>query len=159
MAKKASGGWANRALNAALVVFGLAVLVLLYALLTRTFWPSAPDPTRDANPTGLVGDIIQVDVRNGCGVPGIAGETTEFLRDLHFDVVSSGNYESFDEAESFVIDRVGNLEAARRVAAALGIPEERVRQDIRPEYYLDATVVIGRDFRALRPFEGNAPDP
>jgi len=52
-----------------------------------------------------------------------------------------------------VIDRIGNLEAAQNVAEALGIPSERVRQDLKPQYYLDASVVIGRDYEQLRPFQ------
>ncbi len=156
--RSSSGAGSHRALNAALVIFGIGALVLLYAFVQRAFFPSpVPDPTREANPANLVSEIIQVDVRNGCGVTGIAAETTEYLRAHGFDVVSSGNYASFNQPESFVIDRVGNLDAARKVAAALGIPPDHVRQEIRPGYYLDATVVIGEDYRALGPFEEGGP--
>jgi hypothetical protein len=142
---------ANGLLNVALAVLGLVMIVLLYALVTRSFLPRA-DATREGNPGQLVGDIIQVEVRNGCGAPGIAGEVTRFLRRRGFDVVEVGDHTSFDEAQTRVVDRVGDPAAARKVAAALGLPEDRIVQDIRPDYYLDASIILGRDYPALTPF-------
>ena len=143
--------WRNVGMNAALVVLGLLVIVLLYALATRIFSPGV-DPTREANPGGLVGDIIQVEVRNGCGVAGLGSTATHFLRSKGFDVVEVGNHTSFDQAQSVVVDRVGNLEAAKKVAAVMGIPEDRVLQDLRPDYFLDASIILGQDYQTLSPF-------
>mgnify|MGYP006279214029 CR=1 FL=1 len=142
----------NGLLNAALVVLGLAVMILLYALVTRSIG-TRTDPVRAENPANLVGKIIQVEVRNGCGVDHLAAQTTQFLRDRGFDVVEVGDHTSFDQQESVVIDRVGDLESARRVAAALDIPEDRVIQEIRSDYYLDASVIIGHDYKTLEPFD------
>ena len=144
--------WLNGLLNLALVVLGLVVITLLYALVTRHVQPRA-DPVREENPAALVGDIIQVEVRNGCGVSGVAAVTTQHLRDYGFDVVEAGDFHSFDQDSSAVVDRVGNLEAAKKVAEALGIAEAQVRQEVRPDYYLDASVIIGKDYEALRPFQ------
>jgi hypothetical protein len=76
-----------------------------------------------------------------------------YLRRRGFDVVEVGDYRSFDEERSKVIDRVGDLETARKVANALGIPEDQVLQEIRLDYFLDATIVIGKDYATLRPFD------
>jgi len=143
--------WNNLFLNVTLVVLGLVVLVLLYALVRSNVLPPV-DPAREANPAGLVGDIIQVEVRNGCGVSGLAETMTQFLRQQGFDVVEVGNHTSFDEAETVVVDRVGNLEAARKVATALGLTEDRVKQELRQEYFLDASVIIGQDYATHPPF-------
>jgi hypothetical protein len=150
---------ANALLNVALLGGGLAVLVLLYGLATRTLSPRT-DPARDAAPdstaegTGeLLGDVIQVEVRNGVGESGLAEAVTRYLRRRGFDVVESGNWGSFDQAETVVIDRAGNPEAAQRVAQALGLPRERVRVEPRADLYLDASVVIGRDYHTLPPFQ------
>ena len=124
---------------------------MLYALGVRLLAPRV-DPRREANPAHLVGDIIQLEVRNGCGVDGVAARTTRYLRRHGFDVVEMGDYTSFDVPYSLVIDRVGDLEAARKVAAVLGIPEERVRQQIQPDLFLDASVIIGKDYAQLAPF-------
>lgn len=143
----------NGLLNAALLAGGLAVMVLLYGLVTRTLVPPA-NPNRASDKTELVGTIIQVEVRNGAGIDHLAAETTHYLRQRGFDVVDVGNYETFRQDRSIVIDRVGDLEAARRVAEALGLPSDRVRQDIQRQYYLDASVIIGHDYKQLRPFQG-----
>ncbi len=150
--KQAGRGWTGTLMNVGLAVLGLVVLLLLYALGTRVFAPRV-DAAREANPGQLVGRIIQVEVRNGCGADGVAGDLTRFLRRSGFDVVEVGNHTSFDEPHSLVIDRIGDLEAARKVAHALGIAEEYVRQDVRPGLYLDATVVIGKDYAILKPFD------
>ena len=91
-------------------------------------------------------------MRNGAGVDHLAERTTQYLRDQGFDVVDVGNHSSFDRERSVVIDRIGNPEAARNVAEALGIPPERVHKDVKPQYYLDASVILGRDYEQLRPF-------
>ncbi len=139
-------------MNAVLFVLGTVAIVLTYSLVTRALTPRA-DPYREGEAAGRIGEIIQVEVRNGCGVSGLAAETTMFLRRRGFDVVEVGDYHRFDEEHSRVVDRVGDLESARKVALALGIPEERVTQDIGPEYYLDATIILGKDYKTLRPFQ------
>lgn len=139
-------------LNVGLVVALVLALVLVYAFATRFLMPDA-SPVRTANPAGLLGDIVQVEVLNGCGAPGVAGEVTRYLRDHHFDVVASGNYVDFAQPHSLVIDRVGNREAALSVAAILGIDEAYVREETGSGYFLDASVVIGRDYENLRPFK------
>ncbi|WP_263793073.1 LytR C-terminal domain-containing protein [Salinibacter sp.] len=148
-----SSRFTNGLLNAALVAAGLGAAVLLYAFASRTVF-TGPSPKRPPSDTSrLVSRIIQVEVRNGAGVDRLAERTTQYLRDRGFDVVDVGNHSSFDQAHSVVIDRAGNPEAARNVAEALGIPFSRVRQNIKPEYYLDASVILGRDYSQLRPFQ------
>jgi hypothetical protein len=149
---KTEGRFGGVVLNVGLALAGVLALVLVYALATRFLVPEA-NPVRTANPAGLLGDIVQVEVLNGCGAPGVAADVTRFLRDHHFDVVDSGNYVDFAQPHSLVIDRVGNREAALGVAAILGIDEAYVREEIDEKYYIDAAVVIGRDYKSLRPFD------
>ena len=151
---KARAGLAGALLNVSIAVIGLAAVFLLYSLVARSFYPRT-DAVREANPAQLVGDILQVEVRNGCGVSGLAATATFFLREHGFDVVEVGDHHRFDVERSLVIDRVGDLAAARKVASALGIDETQVQQEIRPDLYLDATVILGMDYSALRPFESN----
>ncbi len=139
-------------LNISLVVLSLAVGILLYALANRTLSPRT-DPNRDENPGQFVGAVLQVEVRNGCGVTGLAQTMTQFLRQRGFDVVEVGDLPAFDQDVSVVYDRIGDMDAARKLAVAIGIPEDRVIQDIKPEEYLDASVIIGKDYETLRPFQ------
>lgn len=138
----------------ALVLVGLLVAFLLYAFLAQRFGGQS-EPVRADNPADLVGEIIQVEVRNGGGVDGAAAEMTSYLRRQGFDVVEVGDHSSYDQEETTVIDRVGDLESAQRVGRALGLSEDRITQEIQRELYLDASIIIGRDFDSLEPFQNN----
>jgi len=45
------------------------------------------------------------------------------------------------------------MKNAKRVAQALGISEKYVIQQMNSNYFLDATVVIGKDYEELLPFK------
>lgn len=134
------------------LIFGVLAIVLAIVFVSRGF-TNRVDPYRENNSGQLVGNVIQVSVRNGCGVSGLAGDLTQYLRKNGFDVVEVGDHTSFDEEQSMVYDRVGDLESAKKLAAAVGIPEERVLQDIDLDEYLDATIIIGKDYASLTPFK------
>lgn len=141
-------------LNIVIAVLAVAVFFLLYSFITNTFTDRPVDWTAESAEEGdAVAEIIQLDVLNGCGASGVAQRFTDFLRKRNFDVVQSANYKTFDVEESLVIDRTGDLETARKVAYALGIEERNIVQQINPDYYLNVSVVIGRDFDKLKPSE------
>ena len=142
----------NTLVNVSLVLLGLIALFFVYSLVTRVFSPPA-DAYREENVGQLVGDIIQVEVRNGCGVSGLAGEMTQYLRKRGFDVVEVGDLTAFNQEYTVVYDRIGDLESAKKLAESIGVAEDRVIQDIRLDEYLDASVVIGKDYQELSPFK------
>lgn len=96
-------------------------------------------------------EIIQVEVLNGCGVSGVADRFTDYLRDRKFDVVNIGNYITFDVMETMVIDRIGNLTNAKKVAEALGIKPGRAFSQLNSDYFLDVSIIIGKDYHELNP--------
>ena len=154
-----------------LVTFGVA-MVLVYAFFIRVT-TEQPDPHRLDNPGNLLGTIIQVQVLNASGGNGLAREMMDYLRDQGFDVVEMGNakegilqklesegyeVEKVDGKlvyleKSVIQDRIGNLDAAQQVALAVGMPVEEIIQDIKLEYFLDATIIIGKDFADLKPWK------
>jgi hypothetical protein len=95
---------------------------------------------------------LQVDVLNACGVPGVAEVVSAFLREAGFDIPSYGNA-AYPESFSMIFDRVGDSLSALRVARALDIPAERIVRRIDSSRFVKATVVIGRDYRSLNPFD------
>lgn len=99
-------------------------------------------------------DIIQVEVLNGCGTGGVADRFTEYLRRNKFDVVNMSNYRSFDIDETLVVDRTGNKANAYRVADALGINRKNVIQQLNNDYFLDVSIIIGKDYLKLNPLKG-----
>lgn len=90
---------------------------------------------------------------NGCGVSGVADTLTEYLRNHNFDVVQIGNYISYDVEKSIVVDRTGNMINAFKVADTLGIDHKNVIQQMNNNYFLDVSLIIGKDFNNLKPYK------
>ncbi|HEX6981387.1 MAG TPA: LytR C-terminal domain-containing protein [Balneolaceae bacterium] len=137
------------ALNAAIGFLSLLLVLLVSGLFTRLVYPRIQNK-RVGNSPELIGNIIQLEVLNGCGVPGLAGEFTTALRKSGFDVVETGNFKNFDMQNTVLISRTLNDENARRVAEALGIHPKNIFIEASEDYYLDATVVIGSDYKSLK---------
>lgn len=91
--------------------------------------------------------VIQVEVLNGCGAAGVADKFTDLLRKNKFDVVQAGNYISFDIDNTMIIDRTGNNANAEKVASALGIDHKNIIMQKNENYFLDVSVVIGKDYK------------
>jgi len=101
-----------------------------------------------------------LDVLNGCGVTGVADRFTDYLRARDFDVVEIGNYKvngniNYNIDETFVIDRIGNKANAIKVAEILGIEKVKVIQQLNDDYFLDVSLVIGKDYYKLKPILGS----
>lgn len=96
---------------------------------------------------------IQLDVQNGTGENGIASEFTEYLRNNNIDVVEMGNYKSQDIEKTIIIDRSGDRNKSKKVAFTLGVNERNIIQQINNSLFLDVTVVIGKDYKDLKPYQ------
>lgn len=152
---RSSPGRTTRArllLGSGIAVAALIVLALGYGLLQRTLRPRVDATVERTDLYVKAGEHIQVDVVNACGVDGMAMKVTEFLRARKFDVPEFATSKT-REPHSKVIDRIGDPTSARKVAYALGISEERIETGIDSSLYLRATVVIGMDYRSLRPMK------
>lgn len=137
------------ALNATIGFLSLLLAILIFGLFTRIIYPRIENQRATNNPE-LIGDIIQLEVLNGCGVPGLANDFTSTLRKNGFDVVETGNFKNFDMQNTVVIARTFDTKNAERVADALGIAKEHVFIEASEDFYLDATVVIGSDYKSLK---------
>ncbi len=126
------------------------VLPPLIAVVCAFFYFNRPEPTvEEPEPIRRSYKHIKVEVLNGCGVNGLARTVGGRLRDLGFDVMTLENADSFDYPESIVIDRIGKVSEADRVAQALGIPN-RIQQIIPDPFRIEGvTVIVGRDYRRL----------
>lgn len=136
-------------LNAVIGFLSILLIVLTAALFTRIIYPRIVNE-RSGDQSRLISSIIQLEVLNGSGVNGIAGKYTNILRDNGFDVVETGNFETFDLPETIVISRSDVMENAYRVANALGISKENVIREASEDFYLDVTLVIGLDYEKLK---------
>ena len=134
-------------------ILAVAVVILVFSFLQSRFLPVVEQPSLQIeNPYPSADDVYQVEVRNGVGVTGVAERMRAYLRTKNYDVVWVGNHTSFDQDETVVVDRRGNLDIARNIVATLGLPEDRISQEIRDEYHLDASIIIGKDYGLIPPF-------
>ncbi len=141
-------------------LLGLVVAVLMGSLLLNiplvkeVFFPvqiaSSIESVTVETPRAT--DIYQVEVRNGVGVRGVAERMRTYLRSKGYDVVGVGNHPSFDVEQTIIVDRIGNLEIAQEVAASLGLPPERIQRDVRSEFHLDVSIILGKDYGVIPPF-------
>ncbi|MGE5399897.1 MAG: LytR C-terminal domain-containing protein [Ignavibacteriales bacterium] len=142
---------ANILLNVFIFLLGAIILYMGYAIFAKVLH-SGPE-TETANKTQNPSVIIQAEVLNGCGIGGVADRFTDFLRKNNVDIVNVSNYTSFDIDRTMVIDRTGNMANARKIASLLGIKNENVIQQINNDYFVDVSVVIGRDYNQLKPLK------
>ncbi|PWN05225.1 LytR C-terminal domain-containing protein [Rhodohalobacter mucosus] len=138
----------NNLLNSAIGFLGVLLLILLAALASRFVFPRIANERVSEDPT-LISSVIQMQVLNGAGVPGLATRYTGSLRQYGFDVVETGNFDHFDVEKTLVISRNGQMENAQRVARAIGVSEQYILREESPDFYLDITLVIGADYDSL----------
>ena len=133
--------------------------VLLVVLATGVFIGSAVSqwkPLPEARRSDVVGQNpvvrplgrVRVEVLNAGGTESMALRATELLRDSGFDVVYFGNADRFGDDSTVVVDRTGDLDAARAVADVLGARSVRAEPD--SNLYLDVTVLLGREWTPRR---------
>jgi LytR cell envelope-related transcriptional attenuator len=148
-----SGGGGGRLQTVGLFLTLLAVAALVGSLA----WglrekPPETTPARPRISAPAPAARVRVEVLNASGRAGLAREATRLLRDAGFDVVHYGNARGFPPDTSLVLDRAGRMDAARQVADALRIRRVVARPD--SNLFLDATVVLGRDWQASPPEPG-----
>ncbi|MDD8019222.1 MAG: LytR C-terminal domain-containing protein [Bacteroidota bacterium] len=136
-------------LNIVIVLLLAFTAIQLYGIFSS---PSAAVSPKRPNAIDSVQMQIQINVLNGCGMNGVGITMTKFCRNLGYDVVEMGNYKSFDVEETMVIDRSGKMETAKHLAELIGILPKNVMQQFSSEHMVAASVVIGKDFKKLRPW-------
>jgi len=100
---------------------------------------------------------IQVEVLNGCGVPGIAKKFSDHLKKNNYDVVNSGNYlengrANFNVNRTKIIDQIKspeNIARANELAGLLEIDENLIESYENPSPIADLTVIIGKDYNQI----------
>lgn len=129
--------------------------ILIFLLLTVTIYltyslfiklNSSEKNEIDIRTAKIPSEIIQTEILNGCGVSGVADRFTDFLRGNNIDVVKTGNYIKFDVDETIVIDRIGNKANALHIAELLNMKEGNAITQINNDYFVDVTIIIGRDY-------------
>jgi hypothetical protein len=147
----------NYTLNVTIILLGALCLYLIFSLVTGTFL-NKNKTTKDLKDSTKIGVTnqpnlsIQVDVQNGTGENRVGAIFRDYLKRKGYDVVDLGNYKSSDIDKTIIIDRTGDTRKAQRIAEVLGVSGRNIVQQINRDLYLDATIVIGKDYNELRPY-------
>ena len=139
----------GRVRRGALLLGMLVVGVALGALASRYLADQGPAVEPQGPPAVQVTERVRVEVLNGGGVPGVARQATQILRDAGFDVVTYQNAENFSEGPSVVIDRAGRRHWAEQAATVLGIESVESRPD--SAKLLEVTVLLGKEWKPVSP--------
>lgn len=145
----------NYTLNGAIILFLILVVYFSFSLINNSL--KSEKEINDITDTSKAitnqpNLTVQLDVQNGTRENGVASEITEYLRKNGIDVVEIGNYKSKDVERTLILDRAGDKNKALKVAKILGVDSRNIIQQINSSLFLDATVVIGKDFKELKPF-------
>lgn len=145
----------NYIINGIIILFLIIVCYLGFSLINNSI-KSDKDAKEITDTTKSITNqpnlSIQLDVQNGTNENGVATKFTEYLRKNGVDVVEIGNYKSTDIERTLIIDRSGDRNKAKKVAQTLGVGERNIIQQLNNSLYLDVTVVIGKDFKELKPY-------
>ncbi len=148
--QKRTSGPLNTLLNISILILLVLLGYFVYSGAGKLF---GSKDTKETNHAPGVQRLIQVKIYNGCGIKGLGEKVTEYLRKQNFDIIDAENYSSFDIEETLVIDNRGNPENAVRTAEALGVnPKKNVSQNVNEDFLLDVIVIIGKDYKNLKPF-------
>jgi len=133
-------------------ILGIAAFLMLSALIVRLSGNSPVDSSLTTEITKSTNEKnIQISILNSCGVKSLAAKTKNYLKSRGFDVLEIGNAKKTLE-KTIIIDRLGDLESARKVANAIGVNLEKVESVVDSSLCLRATVILGKDFNTLKPF-------
>ena len=95
------------------------------------------------------GHKIQVEIRNGCGIPKLARMYTEFLRSEGIDVLDSRNADHFNYIETKILHHRGEIDRAIELADIMMIDKNRIIKDNNEILFYDMTLIIGKDYMNL----------
>ncbi|MCF8241042.1 MAG: LytR C-terminal domain-containing protein [Melioribacteraceae bacterium] len=142
---------ANIFYNILIFILAAVIIYMTYSIFIKLSGKS--EEVVINNNYGAASEIIQVEVLNGCGVSGVADRFTDYLRSNKVDVVKSDNYSSFNIDETIVIDRIDRKANAIKIADLLGVKHTNVVEQLNDDYFLDVSIIIGKDYHKLQPLK------
>jgi hypothetical protein len=142
----------GKILKGALLVLSVAFCITIYVLANRR--------SNTGNEEGeyipvVNNQSLEVEVLDGAGSMRAAQYMTNILRAQGYDVVEMKRNNGEVEERTIILDRSGNIDAARKLATMLGVSQDKVFQKIDRTRYLDLTVVIGKDYSRLKAFQSS----
>ena len=152
-------------INSAIVILSLLLVAFIFSFSNRQIqtgipieitFPSLPETPKLAVAIYEQKPIldIEVEILNGCGVPGLAGKISDYLRSQQMDVVRSENADHYNYDQTILILRNENSDGLKIIAKSFGIDikdENRIKHIPDDKLNVDLTVIIGSDFDTIKP--------
>ncbi len=152
-------------INSAIVILSLLLVAFIFSFSNRQIqtgipieitFPSLPETPKLAVAIYEQKPIldIEVEILNGCGVPGLAGKISDYLRSQQMDVVRSENADHYNYDQTILILRNENSDGLKKIAKSFGIDiddETRIKHIPDDQLNVDITVIIGSDFATIKP--------
>jgi hypothetical protein len=131
-----------------LAVFLALCAIIALSILVGSF-TSGSAKERSNSRGAMVPHIGRIEVRNGCGVDGVAWKAADFLRLRGFDVKNDGigNAPAFNYDKTLVVARTKDMAIPNQIAKALGLSPDRVIMVRDGEQQFDVSVYIGSDYQ------------
>jgi len=89
---------------------------------------------------------ITVEVLNGTKTVGLANRARELFQSYDMEVLAPNNADNDQYQNTVVLDRKGNLDDARKVAAIINCTRVYSKPDPQADQAVDVTVILGKDF-------------
>ena len=140
-------------MKSTLILLSVALFITVYVLANRK--NHASGDAAEFIPA-VSSQSLKVEVLDGAGSMRAAQQMTNILRAQGYDVVEMKKYIGDGEERTFIFDRSGSLDAARKLATSVGVSQDKVFQKIDRTLYLDITLVLGKDYSRLKPFQVSA---
>lgn len=154
----------NIFLNSLIFILTVFIGVFIYSFSTKemhngnSFEISFP-PTSDPPPLSTIYENnpineSPVEVLNGCGIQGMAGKFSRFLREHHIDVLNSDDADHYNYTHTLIITRTGNVQILDKVSSLLGFDaqdENHILNKPNSSSEFDLTVIIGSDYASIKP--------
>jgi len=146
----------NYTLNVSIVVIAAVCLYFAYSIImgssgSKTRGDNEGTDTTKRKVTNQPNLSIQINIMNATGENRIGARFRDYLKQKGFDVVDMGNYKTEVE-KTMVLDLCGDINKTKRVADALGVSQKNVSTILDKTKFIDATVIIGKDYTELKPY-------
>lgn len=98
---------------------------------------------------------ISAEVYNGSGENKIGKVFTDYLRQKSVDVKKTDNYKTQTVQKTIIMSRNNNINKAYKVGELIGVNSSEIIENTNKDLDIDVTIVIGKDFKTLKPYIGN----
>ncbi|MFP4546757.1 MAG: LytR C-terminal domain-containing protein [Fidelibacterota bacterium] len=142
-------------LNFAIVC--LAIIIFSFMLSSTRRFSSNPEKI-DLSRQTIVNEMpkygnICIEVLNGCGIPGMAGKYTEYLRRRGFDVIYTGNADQMNYPETFVFANDTSDTKLTPLLNAMNFTKKRIEFNSAMDTHINYQIILGKDCDHIPVFE------